>query len=356
MKILTFPLAAIVTLLVLVPRSARAQSFSGPHCLGRCCIGQPVLADRFVSEIEEPGNKISFWRFLAVYKSKDGSACLDVREAPNVADNIASITLQATSRCPGEISKKNLADWKTPEGIALRSLEQDVPRPYGKPSEEPERAWGSPSACSKAKPFSYIGILKGSKRAVRFGIRNGRVSCINFSNLEYSGPECLGPICRTKSQPIAQVLAQLGVPKSQVPVAGSYCLQSSGGQRFLSLWKGRNDPLGTDEVEVVPADFRNCMHRPANVANGELHAWTTAEGIRLGSSEQDVLKAYGKHPKDSKFIENGPHFEITGFRDGDKLPNVADKLITYYGLYGTGRAEFGIRAGRASYIWFSGHA
>jgi hypothetical protein len=241
MKILTFPLAAIVTLLVIVPRSARAQSFSGPHCLGPYCIGQPVLADRFVSEIEEPGNKISFWRFLAVYRSKDGSACLDVREAPEAADKIASITLQATSRCPGEISKKNLADWKTPEGIGLRSPEQDVLRAYGKPSEEPERAWGLPSACSKAKPFSYIGILKGS-----------------------------------------------------------------------------------------------------------------AEGIRLGSSEQDVLKAYGKPPKESKFMEGGPHFEIAGFQDGDKLPDVADNLITYDGFCGIGRAEFGRRAGRVSYIWFPG--
>jgi len=94
------------------------------------------------------------------------------------------------------------------------------------------------------------------------------------------------------------------------------------------------------------------MHMPEILTTEDLHTWQTTEGIRLGSSEEEVLNAYGKPPREWKIDAKVAREKIRGLRNGDKLPDVGDKLFFYYGNEFGSTTEFGIREGKVSYISF----
>jgi hypothetical protein len=334
------------------PFVANAQTYSGPKCLGPYCVGNPVSAESLLKQIEAPGEKFSFWMFLAVYKSRDGRTCLDLRENPDSTDDITYILLSDSPRCPGQDTKDDLRAWKTPEGIGLGSLERDVLGAYGKPTSEQNGKTDHHGSCAGSSEISYSGKLAGSVRTAKFGINNGKVSCISLSNIEYSGPQCLGPLCKGRPQPSVSLFRQLGLPPRTKPIEGYFCFQSKDERTFASVWAGRNYDWPPEEVEFVLNDFRNCIHMPEIVTREDLHAWQTPEGIGLGSSEEEVLKAYGKPPREWKIDAKIAREKIRGFRDGDKLPDVGDKLFYYYGTEFGSTTEFGIRAGKVSYISF----
>jgi hypothetical protein len=84
-----------------------------------------------------------------------------------------------------------------------------------------------------------------------------------------------------------------------------------------------------------------------------LRAWKTPEGIGLGSSEEDIVKAYGSPSAEKKLEGQKPIREIkgliAGYRAGDERPRTADKVI----INGPRelQVDFGIQDGRVSYIW-----
>ncbi len=344
--------AGFLAITLLVPNLVAAQAYSGPKCLGPYCVGQPVSAKRLINQVEAPGEEFSFWMLLAVYKSTDGRTCLDLRENPDSPDDITYILLSDTSRCPGQNSKDDLRAWKTPEGVGLGSLERDVLGTYGKPTSEQNGKSKYHEQCAGTREISYSGKLAGSVRTTKFGIHNGRVSCISLSNIEYSGPQCLGPLCKGQPQPSAGLFRRLGLPLGTKPTEGYYCFNSKDGRAFLSVWTGRNYDWPPEEVEVVLNDFGNCMHMPEILTTEDLHTWQTTEGIRLGSSEEEVLNAYGKPPREWKIDAKVAREKIRGLRNGDKLPDVGDKLFFYYGNEFGSTTEFGIREGKVSYISF----
>jgi hypothetical protein len=94
------------------------------------------------------------------------------------------------------------------------------------------------------------------------------------------------------------------------------------------------------------------MHMPEIVTREDLRVWKTPEGVGLGTPEEDVLKAYGQPPRQWKTESKVVRDKIRGFRDGDELPNLGDKLLFYYGTEFSSTSEFGIRAGKVSYISF----
>jgi hypothetical protein len=51
---------------------------------------------------------------------------------------------------------------------------------------------------------------------------------------------------------------------------------------------------------VLLSDVPNCLHMGKRATEDNLDAWKTPENIKLGSSENDVMKAYGK-PSSQKF-------------------------------------------------------
>ena len=344
--------AILLTMVSFAPIGARAQMYSGPKCLGPYCLGQPVSEHSLASQLETPGEKTQFWHFLAVYKSTDGRTCLDLRENPDSADDITYILLSDTSRCPGQNSKDDLRAWKTPEGVGLGSLERDVLGTYGKPTSEQNRKSKYREQCVGTREISYSGKLAGSVRTTKFGIHNGRVSCISLSNIEYSGPRCLGPLCKGQPQPSAGLFRRLGLPSGARPIEGYYCFSSKNGPTFASVWTGRNYDWPPEEVEVVLNDFRNCTHMPEIATKEDLRAWQTPEGIGLGSSEEEVLKAYGNPPREWKIDAKIAREKIRGLRNGDQLPAVGEKLFFYYGNEFGSTTEFGIREGKVSYISF----
>ena len=106
---------------------------------------------------------------------------------------------------------------------------------------------------------------------------------------------------------------------------------------------------------VLVSDFPNCLHMRKQLTEETLDAWKTQENIKLGSSENDVLKAYGKPSSQEKIVSQAYRHVIQGYRPLDKLPIIADKTMFYNDPKGNelSAAEFGIRGGKVSYIWLS---
>jgi hypothetical protein len=107
--------------------------------------------------------------------------------------------------------------------------------------------------------------------------------------------------------------------------------------------------------EVLVSDSPNCLHIPKAVTSDDLHAWKTPEGIGIGSSEQDVLKTYGK-PSDRKIIDRLTYrFLIRGYKPSDGDLPLGDEYLFYNGdtANDLSAAEFGIRKGKVSFVWLS---
>jgi hypothetical protein len=86
---------------------------------------------------------------------------------------------------------------------------------------------------------------------------------------------------------------------------------------------------------------------PVAFAKDELNGWKTPPGIGLGSSEQEVLHAYGKPSREEKIDSRIYKQLIKGYKKGDSLPDAGEKELVY------GLARFGMRNGKVSYIWLS---
>jgi len=77
------------------------------------------------------------------------------------------------------------------------------------------------------------------------------------------------------------------------------------------------------------------------------------EGIGLGSSEEDVVKAYGTPSAEKKLDAQSPYLRLRftrGVSSGDSQPRLGDRVIIY-GPRGLQAVDFGIRDGKVSYIW-----
>jgi hypothetical protein len=87
----------------------------------------------------------------------------------------------------------------------------------------------------------------------------------------------------------------------------------------------------------------------------DLRTWTTREGVKIGSSEDDVIKAYGKPSSENKVDAQTIRFAIRGYRTTDKVQMIAEKMMLYNDAAGDdlSAAEFGVRNGKVSFIWLS---
>jgi hypothetical protein len=137
------------------------------------------------------------------------------------------------------------------------------------------------------------------------------------------------------------------MPKSEL--GSTNCFQSQDGLTFLSVATGH-----AEDVDVTfLADFPTCKHMPAKVTKRDLRGWKTPEGIGLGSTEKDVLKAYGKpSPIEKTFARDLWTRSLKGYRKGEALPDPGQKIIEYAGME-LHWAQFGIRDGKVSYILIS---
>ncbi len=177
-----------------------------------------------------------------------------------------------------------------------------------------------------------------------------------LSGPKYSGPQCLGPFCIDRNTSVRKLSQHLGPPPRRASRFDPYCYQSQDGRTWLYLQTEDSEPDWA--VEAFLSDFSNCEHMPKRVTADNLRSWKTRQGIGLGSLESDVAKAYGKPTDQGRIDPTAPHALTTlikGYRAGDKIPPLGDKVMSYRGDLSSdlSAADFGICGGKVCWIWLS---
>ncbi len=169
----------------------------------------------------------------------------------------------------------------------------------------------------------------------------------------YTGPRCLGPYCVDHDIPLRTLFKQLGPPAPRATQFFPYCYQSQDEKKFLYIDEIGEEPGAAGAVFL--SDFPNCMHTGKRVTTEDLSAWKTPEGVGIGSSEDDVIRTYGKPPSESKIDAQDYRFAVRGYRPSDPKPNIGEKSLLYNDLTGDDlrAASFSIRNGKVSSIWLS---
>lgn len=168
----------------------------------------------------------------------------------------------------------------------------------------------------------------------------------------YAGPKSLGPFRIDTDVSMNSLFEQLGHPSK---VAGDiFCYQSRDGHAFLVLTRmvAAYDRKVAGDVQL--SDFRSCLDRPIQVTSDEVAAWKTDKGIGLGSSREDVMKAYGK-PSSMESIGTDYRAIIQGAPAHSKRkPEVGTTVLGYRGASDDlNAAYFGIRDGKVAWISLS---
>jgi len=183
---------------------------------------------------------------------------------------------------------------------------------------------------------------------------------------QYAGPQCLGPFCLNVQVSDRSIFERVnGTGKTSGPNPHCYEDESGG---FLYFETIDTEPHTVGDVFL--SAFPNCLHMYVNKTSKGLREWKTAEGIGLGSTEEDLLKVYGDPTfqipiNESSSGAQGPkadtaesiaRLRIRGFRKGDRSPTVADRRL-FYGPDANSNdlraAEFGICGGKVSWIFLS---
>jgi len=170
------------------------------------------------------------------------------------------------------------------------------------------------------------------------------------SDPRYTGPACLGSFCVDRAISARNLFEKLGQPATK---SGPFCFQSRDGRAFLYV--GLIHAIPGRVGDVLLSDFPNCVSRPRQNTQNDLLAWKTKEGIGLGSSEEDVLQAYGKPSADDVVDSRTCSVVIQGYRSS-KCPQIGNKRLFYSGVLRENMwrsAEFGIRNKKVSWILLS---
>ena len=172
------------------------------------------------------------------------------------------------------------------------------------------------------------------------------------SDPRYTGPICLGSFRIDRPVSVRSLFKQLGQPATKSP---PFCFQSQDGRSFLYV----------DLIHVIPgrvaevllSDFPNCIGRARQNTEDDLRAWKTGEGIGLGSSEEEVLEAYGRPSAEE--VEDSRNYAraIYGYHPSAKEPpEIGHKSLFYAGILRENEwcsAQFGIRDKKVSWISLS---
>ena len=185
--------------LLLASCTAETQKYSGPNCLGPFCVDRRTSAHKLFKRLGQPTGKSSPY----CYASSQGDTYLYVKTVddsdPDLAVEVFISDFPNCLHMPRRVTADDLRAWKTPASIGLGSLEKNILKTYGKPSNARKvdltnprtiahmisgyRA-GDPIPKGAAKAIFYTGDVSKDLRIVEFGIRNGKVSWIWLSTNE----------------------------------------------------------------------------------------------------------------------------------------------------------------------------
>ena len=311
------------------PILVNAQTYPGPRCLGPYCVDPNISLDSLAQQLGGPsssggnyGYRTKDQRAFFVIAGSGALGYMSLRDFPKWG---------TWGRNDEKLTTENLWLWKTPEGIGLGSSEKDVVKAYGKPSGVEDLELDDNQRQRGKKLLLYKGLLNGVVRAARFRLREGRVSFIELENDAFLGPDCLGPFCTHGELSLNSLLRHFGLPPQKKTPSPVECFQSQDGQASLHFATDVEETYGV--ADFLLSDFPNCLHTSKRVTPNRLSAWKTPEGIGLGSSEEDVVKAYGTPSAEKKLDAQRPILEIKGLiagkRAGDNQSRIGDKVIIY---------------------------
>jgi len=173
----------------------------------------------------------------------------------------------------------------------------------------------------------------------------------------YAGAMALGPFRIDRDVSMKSLFDRLGQPSN---VAGDvFCYQSEDGKAFLVLTRMVEAYDQKIAGVVTLSGFRNCTDRRPQTTSDELTMWKTDKGIGLGSSVEDVRKAYGKPSEEDKIEGTKYRWVIHGdFKNGhyseDAKPELGEAVLVYRGGADDLRtSDFGIRNGKVVWIVLS---
>jgi len=324
-----------------------AQTYTGPKCLGALCIDQKIAAHDLVQRLGDSSSDQRNYRtqdnrtILGLFESEESQIVgILLSDAPTIKPSDESLSTK---------TRNDLRAWKTGEGIGLDSSEEVIVKAYGKPTGHYEFQRQESGSEVTVRNLSYRGRVNGVVKSADFTLRNGKASRIEFWIQGEPGPTCLSYTCEPQSA--RAVFRELGKPKNMTANTDVICYQSEDGKSFLSADLA-DDARGAIDV-VFLSDVPNCLHKTASTTKNSLSQWKTAEDIHLGSSEEEVLKAYGKPTRDGT-AKNAEccEYMIPGWRKGDHFPDFGQKILHYEGT-DLHRTAFGLRDGKVSFIWIS---
>ena len=106
--------------------------------------------------------------------------------------------------------------------------------------------------------------------------------------------------------------------------------------------------------DVLLSDFPNCMDRPQQVTSENLLTWKADKGVGIGSTEDDVLKAYGMPSRQDKIDRRGYRWVIQGDHSSrEGRSERGSRVLVYNESDDLRAAEFGIRDGKVAWIFLS---
>lgn len=172
----------------------------------------------------------------------------------------------------------------------------------------------------------------------------------------YAGPNALGLFRIDRDVFVRSLFERLGQPTTTK--SNHFCYQSRSANSYLWFDRMAHEPGQVGDLLL--SDFPNCMDRPVQVVSEDLGAWKTEEGIRLGSTAEEVLKAYGRPSSRDKIERTAYRWVIQGDyiarenRYTNKArPERGDRVLVYTSPHELRTAEFGIRSGRVAWIFLS---
>jgi hypothetical protein len=166
----------------------------------------------------------------------------------------------------------------------------------------------------------------------------------------YGGPHALGPFRIDRETPLQSLFAQLGEPATTK--GNHFCYKSRDSKRFLWIDRMAHEPGHAGDVLL--SDFPNCMDRPQRVTSEDLLTWKADKGVGIGSTEDDVLKAYGKPSRQDKIDRKGYRWVIQGDHSAlEERRERGNRVLVYNVDDDVRAAEFGIRDRKVAWIFLS---
>jgi len=167
-------------------------------------------------------------------------------------------------------------------------------------------------------------------------------------------PNTLGQYEVGRGVSIKSLYSGLGVtadPRKGVPS----CFQSAE-HGFLWFATKADNPKAVGGILL--SAFKNCADKPVLSTAKDLQDWRTKEGIGLGNTKDDLLKAYGKPSRVDVVKGNDYRWIVSGdFKNGHyssrPMPERGKEVIVFLEQDSVYVAEFGIDNGKVVWIFLS---